>query len=251
MIKISNLDFSYSKSEEKILLDINTDFQKGRVKGILGNNGAGKSTLIKCINRTFEFTNGEILINGKAVENFTKKEMAQEIAYISQNERPTHSLVFDTVLLGRKPYIKWEPTQEDKEIVVEILNKLEIVELSMRFCDELSGGEFQKVLLARALAQKPKFLLLDEPTSNLDPKNQMEMMEAINEISNKENIGVVVVLHDLNLAIKYCTDFVFLKAGIIQAQGGREVFTEKIIKDVYNIDVEIIDYKERPVVVQV
>ncbi len=251
MIKISNLDFSYSKSEEKILLDINTDFQKGRVKGILGNNGAGKSTLIKCINRTFEFISGEILIDGRSSEEFNKKEMAQEIAYISQNERPTHSLVFDTVLLGRKPYIKWDPTEEDKGIVVEILNKLQIVQLSMRHCDELSGGEFQKVLLARALAQKPKFLLLDEPTSNLDPKNQMEMMETISEIAIKEEIGVAVVLHDLNLAIKHCTDFIFLKNGMIQAQGGREVFTTKTIKDVYNIEVEIIDYKDRPVVVQV
>ncbi len=247
MIRIENLSFSYSGNKNTIE-NVNLAIEEGKVKGILGTNGAGKSTMVKCINGMLK-GKGEITIDDIPFANIHRKELAKKIAYVPQSEEATHGMVFDTVLLGRMPYMKWDMTEEDKNVVMEALEKLNIAKFATRYMDELSGGERQKVLLARALVQKPRFLLLDEPTSNLDPKNQQEILKLVKSICEEENIGIVVVLHDLNLALKYCDDFLFLRDGKVVAGGDMGIFTSETIKDVYNIDVEIIEHRGEKVVV--
>ena len=211
MIEVKNISFSYGR--KPILTDVGFTAQAGECVGILGNNGVGKSTLITCINRIRIPTAGEVFIDGKSVKDMTRNELARSIAYVAQKNEMTQTTVFDCVLLGRKPYIKWGVSQEDLDLCTAMIQRVGLEKLQLRSLDELSGGELQKVMLARALVQKPKVLLLDEPTSNLDPRNQYEMMALVQEIAREQGITVLIVIHDLNLALRYCDRFYFLKDG--------------------------------------
>ncbi len=136
--------------------------------------------------------------------------MAQNIAYVAQNHKSPNMTVFDTILLGRKPYIKWDATSEDRQIVCDIMQKMKLeTSLCAMFRSFLVGGA--KGHVARALAQEPKLLLLDEPTSNLDPRNQHEVLRMVKKIAQEHNTCVAIIIHDLNLAIRYCDRFIFLK----------------------------------------
>lgn len=157
--------------------------------------------------------------------------------------------VFDAVLLGRKPYITWDASQQDRKITSQIIQQMGLSSFAMRKLNQLSGGEAQKVLLARALAQGPKFLLLDEPTSNLDPYNQHEVLRTVREIASQHKIAVAVIMHDLNLALRYCDKFLFLKDAEVFAYGTVEIVTPETIREVYNIDVDIIEHKGNRVIV--
>jgi len=140
-------------------------------------------------------------------------------------------------VLGRKRYMKFSPSQADYAIVQDIIEKMSLAHLSLSFIDELSGGELQKVMLARALAQQPKVLLLDEPTSSLDLKNQHDMLGLVEQLAKRENICVILVIHDLNLALRYCDRFLFVKDNGIYAYGGEEVMNADVISQVYGISV--------------
>lgn len=249
MVEISNITFSYDRASKIILEDISFGIQKNKCIAILGNNGAGKSTLLKCIDRICPTEKGIVLVDGKNVFTMTKSMMAQNIAYVQQNNGSTKMTVFDAILLGRKPYIKWDATAEDRQIVCDIIRKMQLDDFSLRNVSELSGGELQKVMLARALAQEPKLLLLDEPTSNLDPRNQHEVLQIVKEIAQEHNICVAIIIHDLNLAIRYCDRFIFLKDSRIFSYGGLEVMTAENIEEVYRMRVHIIEYMGIPVVV--
>jgi iron complex transport system ATP-binding protein len=159
--------------------------------------------------------------------------------------------VFDAVLLGRKPYIKWEASKKDLAIVEDILSMLGLSGYAFRYLNELSGGELQKVVLARALAQKPKLLLLDEPTSSLDLKNQIETMKNIKKVVEEQGISAVVTMHDINLALRFASKFLFLKNGEIYAAGGHEVITPENIEKVYSIPVRIDRFEDVTVVTPV
>ena len=143
--------------------------------------------------------------------------------------------VFDCILLGRKPYIKWAVSQEDLDLCEEMLLRINMQKDRLRYIDELSGGEVQKVMLARALVQQPRILLLDEPTSNLDPRNQYEMMALVQELARENNLTVLVVMHDLNLALRYCDKFYMLKNGRGYSYGDISVMTGEAISEVYEI----------------
>ena len=157
--------------------------------------------------------------------------------------------MFDAVLLGRKPYIKWGVTAEDERIVAEVLDMLNLRHLESRYLDELSGGELQKTMLARALVQQPKYLLLDEPTSSLDPNNQHEMLHVIRDIAQEKNIGAAIVIHDLNLAMRHCDRFLFVKDAKVFSFGGVETVTSETIQAVYDLRVDIIEHKGIRVIV--
>lgn len=249
MVDVKNIVFSYGKNMDNILDDISFHMDDGQCTAILGVNGAGKSTLIKCIDRILRPQGGTVLVDGKDVFSMGSNEMARNIAYVAQNGRSANMTVFDAVLLGRKPYIQWDATARDREIALEMLRRMKIEELAMRNMAELSGGEAQKVMLARALAQQPRLLLLDEPTSNLDPRNQHEVLRTVREIAKENNICVITVLHDLNLAIRYCDRFLFLSGSKLYAYGGMEVVTPDTIGDVYDMHVHIIEAMGIPFIV--
>lgn len=249
MVDIQNISFSYRKGGPPVLDQVSFGIDDGLCTAILGNNGAGKSTLLKCIDRILYPSQGRVTVDGENVFSMTGTQMAQKIAYVPQNAGAIRMTVFDAVLLGRKPYIQWDATQEDREIAGSMIHRLGLDEYVLRNVSELSGGEVQKVMLARALAQQPRLLLLDEPTSNLDPRNQHKVLQAIQAIASEHHIFVIMVLHDLNLAIRYCDRFLFLKHSRVFSYGGLETMTPETIEAVYGMHVHIIEHLGIPIVV--
>ena len=247
MIEIKNLSFSYGSYE--VLKDISFSVEPGQCVGILGNNGAGKSTMITCINRIRTPKSGQVLIHGQDVQKMRRNDLAKKVAYVAQKNELTNATVFDCVLLGRTPFIKWSIGQEDLDACEEMIEQLGISHLKLRNVDELSGGEMQKVMLARALVQQPELLLLDEPTSNLDPKNQYEMMAIVRKIAREKNIAVLIVIHDLNLALRYCDRFYFLKDHTGYSYGGIETVTPEAIREVYNIRADVTNINGKTTVI--
>lgn len=248
MLSVEELKFSYSK-DHYILNNVAFDALAGQCVSILGNNGAGKSTLIKCLNRILKPQNGVVMVNGKSMNTLKRNTIAKYMAYVSQHNVSDQMTVFDSVLLGRKPYIKIEPTQKDIEITKEVIKRIGLEPFSLRYTDELSGGEMQKVMLARALAQQPKILLLDEPTSNLDLRNQYECMEVVKKIALQEKISVIIVIHDLNLALRYSDRFLFMKESKIYAYGGLEIMTSANVSEVYDMPIVVEQVHGIPIVI--
>jgi len=164
MITVKNLSFSY---KEPVLNDLNFEAKEGEVIFILGPNGSGKTTLLRCIAGILK-PKGAVLIENMSLNDFSRKELAKRIAYVPQRGDTGFLTVFDVILLGRKPYMGFGPSYEDYRIVKEVISLLNLERLAFRRINELSGGELQKVMIARALAQKPRILLLDEPTNNLE-----------------------------------------------------------------------------------
>lgn len=249
MVNISNITYAYNRASKNVLKDVSFDIGDGQCVGILGNNGTGKSTLLKCIVRINYAHGSNVYVDGNNVFKMSGGEMAQYISYVPQRSETVNMTVFDSVLLGRKPYIKWDATQDDYRIVSKIIHEMGLDDFALRNVSQLSGGEVQKVMIARALAQKPRFLLLDEPTSDLDPNNKHEVLDIVKNAAKKHNICVALVIHDLNLAMRYCDMFLFIKDSKVYSYGGIETVTEETISEVYRMDVEIIEHRGRKVVV--
>ena len=242
IINIKKLNYSYGKKE--VLKELSLDIDKNKLTGIIGPNGCGKSTLakniIKYINGKFE----SFKIMDTDIRELTHKKIAQLISYIPQKSIIIPNIsVFDYVLLGRFPLLKnsWDNySEQDYEIVEKNINLLNIRELKDRNIETLSGGELQKALLARALAQESKILLLDEPTSALDLNNAVEFMKILKNISIQKEISVIIIIHDLNLASLFCDSLIILKDGrFIEKGTPKEVINEKNIKSVYNLDCKV------------
>ena len=242
IINIEKLNYSYGRKE--VLKELSLDIDENKLTGIIGPNGCGKSTLakniIKYINGKFE----SFKIMDTDIRELTHKKIAQLISYIPQKSIIIPNIsVFDYVLLGRFPLLKnsWDNySEQDYEIVKKNINLLNIRELKDRNIETLSGGELQKALLARALAQEAKILLLDEPTSALDLNNAVEFMKILKNISIKKNISVIIIIHDLNLASLFCDSLIILKDGrFIEKGSPKEVINEKNIKSVYNLECKV------------
>ncbi len=241
MIKLQHISYAYGKHQ--VLKDISFTAQPGDCVGILGNNGAGKSTLITCLNKIRKPNSGSVLVDGADVFQMSRQETARTIAYVAQKNEMSQTTVYDAVLLGRKPYMKWGLVKEDYDLCDEMLERIGLADFKLRYINELSGGEAQKVMLARAFVQQPKILLLDEPTSNLDPRNQYEMMKLVREMAQEHGITVLVVIHDLNLALRYCNRFLFVKDGLVYDYGDQSIITQQSLRDVYGIDASIITHQ--------
>lgn len=252
MLKIENLSFSYNlNSGKKILEDISLEVFPGDLTAILGENGTGKSTLLKCVNKIETAQGGNISIGDVNINEIGNKELAKKIAYVAQYTAKVHATVFETVLLGRKPYIKFDCAQKDIDIVNTVLKRLGLENYSMKFIDQVSGGELQKIVFARALAQEPSIMILDEPTSNLDMKNQHDILNIVKGLCEDENMSILITIHDINLALRHCNKFVLIKNGKVYSVGGKETITVEAIKDVYKVDVEIIEFKGNKVIIPI
>ncbi|NLJ95117.1 MAG: ABC transporter ATP-binding protein [Clostridiaceae bacterium] len=255
MIEVCEFNFRYQSSSKVILQDISFKLPKGKITALLGNNGAGKSTLIKCLNRIndFKYTSGKILLNNEPIETLGRQEISKLIAYVPQSNyvlaQSQQTSVFETVLIGRRPHIQWKARESDLVKVEETLSYFNLNSLSERSIAELSGGERQKVFLARALAQEPTYLLLDEPVNNLDLNSQHEFMYLLKKIVAQQEIGVLIILHDLNLALNYCDEFLVLKNNELIASGDSNILTRELIMDVFNLSVDFIDYQDQKVII--
>ncbi len=236
IIKINDLSFSYNS--HPVLQDIQLEVGKGEVLGVIGPNGSGKSTLLKCIDRILKPKSGSILLDGKEINRFSMREMARFIGYVPQREESRFPVtVFDAILMGRKPFLNWKPSSSDLEKVSQIVESLKLESIAMREIGSISGGERQKVLIARAIAQEPQVLLLDEPTSYLDLRHQLEVMDLVKHLAG-EGTSSVVAIHDLNLASRYCSSLVLLQEGKVFAAGGKEVLAPENIEPVYRVKIQ-------------
>lgn len=241
-VKIEELSFSYNSS--LILNEINIDVPKGCFFGILGPNGSGKSTLLKNITRFLNAETGSVLLLNKDLQKMKACEIARLIGTVPQRPSLEMALtVKEMVLMGRLPHLKnrWHGyREEDNRIVLHILRELGILSFSDRNIRTLSGGELQKVLLARALSQIPEILLLDEATSNLDLNHAIEIMDMVKQMTLNKNTTVISVMHDLNLAARFCDYMVLIKSGIVKYAGTpNEIFKKEIIQSIYGLDVYI------------
>ena len=277
-ISIENVSFSYGLTEENLLNEINFNIEKGKFIGILGPNGCGKSTLLKVILKYIGFyfriqvlnkglyflgifkflltvehifnyihpRQGIIKIDNKELKEYSQSELAEILSFVPQKSALTMPLtVEDVVYMGRVPYIKnrWIGfDREDREKVEKIMRMLKIDQFKNRVIFSLSGGEFQRVLLARALVQNTNIMLLDEPTSALDMNYALEIMKLTSYFVKNENLTAVMVLHDLNLASMYCDSIILLKEGKIAYEGTpKELFKPEILEEIYGFNCEVIE----------
>lgn len=247
MLKIKELRFHYHGGPE-ILKSVNFQLKKGEFLAILGNNGVGKSTMLKCFNRIISPDSGSVSMNGEELLRMPARDVAKRVAFVAQTIPNIQMTVHDMVMLGRRPYMKWGFTEKDHEIVHEAMNSLHISHLRGRFLNELSGGERQKVMLARALAQQPKVLLLDEPTSSLDLKNQYQVLEIVRNICHEKDITAMVVIHDLNLALRFCDRFLLMKKGEVYRYGGQEILDREALLQVYGVHGAVVDVETQKMI---
>lgn len=244
---VNGISFSYRS--KRVLDGVSFTVEKDDVVSILGPNGVGKTTLIKCISKVLIPAAGAVCMEGVNLHQMSKRSIAKNIGYVAQKSETSKTTVFDSVLLGRRPHFDWDITQKDVRLAGRVLHLLGLDELALKYVDEISGGEYQLVQIARVLVQQPRVILLDEPTSSLDLSNQHMIMHLIRNIVKKNHMAAIMVIHDLNLAIRHSDKFVLMKQGMVYAVGSHEVITPETIKAVYNIDAYVESVRGIPVVI--
>lgn len=247
MIEAKGICFHY-KNCPVVLQNVDFQAEDGHFLAILGNNGAGKSTLLKCMNGILKPDTGSLLLDGEDLLTMPHRQVAQRVAFVAQTVASTQMTVHDMVMLGRRPYMGWSFSREDHDIVHAAMARLGLMDMRGRFLNQLSGGERQKVMLARALAQQPRLLLLDEPTSALDIRNQYQVLKIVGELCRTEGLTAVVVIHDLTLALRFCDRFLLMRDGQVYRYGGLEVLDKTALREVYGVDAEPVVVNGRHIV---
>ncbi|PWR69678.1 iron ABC transporter ATP-binding protein [Methanospirillum stamsii] len=223
--------------------------EKGDVVSVLGPNGAGKTTLIKNICRIQNPDSGFIFIDDTNIHNYKKREFAKRVSYVPQQIVPSFMTVFDSILIGRRPHINWAVTKEDEDMVWDVIRLFSMEKLTLTYLNQLSGGELQKVQIARAVVQNTDVIILDEPTNNLDVANQHAMLAMIRSIVKKNNACAVMIMHDINMALYYSDKFVFMKDGQVVNCGDKNIVTPDLVKEIYGIESKIMYNSGMPIVV--
>lgn len=244
---VNGVTFHYRSS--LVLEGISFEVACHEVVAVLGPNGVGKTTLLKCLNAILKAESGAIRVDGENVPDLSVREIARRLSYVAQKSEASRITVFDAVLLGRRPHIVWKTSDRDLQLANAAIRRLNLEDLALRYINELSGGELQKVGIARALVQEPRVLLLDEPTSSLDLKNQIEILKTIREVAAGHEVSAVMTMHNLNMALRYADRFIFLKEGAVLAVGGPDIVTPEVIAAVYGVPVTIKKYGGAPVVI--
>lgn len=237
MIEVKNLSASYGRKKESVIKDFSFSLKRGEVGILLGPNGAGKTTLFKALLGTIK-SRGEVYIEGKNLRSYPSRRRSKEMSYIPQQVFFGHLSVYDSVLLGRLPDMSLFPSREDEEAVKKTLERLDLLSLARRDAETLSGGEKQRVAIARALVCSPKLVLSDEPTSNLDLKNQVLMLEEIVRLAKEGGETVLLAMHDIRSALLYGDEFLLVKDGKLLAQKKREELTLKDIEETFSLPEE-------------
>ena len=247
MIEAKGICFHYQNCPV-VLQNVDFQAEDGHFLAILGNNGAGKSTLLKCMNGILKPDAGSLLLDSEDLLTMPHRQVAQRVAFVAQTVASTQMTVHDMVMLGRRPYMGWSFSREDHDIVHAAMARLGLMDMRGRFLNQLSGGERQKVMLARALAQQPRLLLLDEPTSALDIRNQYQVLKIVGELCRTEGLTAVVVIHDLTLALRFCDRFLLMRDGQVYRCGGLEVLDKTALREVYGVDAEPVVVNGRHIV---
>lgn len=244
-LEIRDLTFSYA--EHPVLRDIKLDFSPGGFYGIVGPNGSGKTTLLKLIVQLLYPRQGKILLDGRDIKGMKDKKRAAQMAFVPQIFSMDYAFtVEDVVAMGRFPYLKplGDMDAQDLAQVASALKQTNLLDYRDRKVNNLSGGELQRVIFARAIAQNTPYILLDEPLSHLDIHHQLELLNLTRNLCERDDKTAICVMHDLNLALKYCSQVIMLHQNRVFAQGAPEaVFTTANIKQVYGIDVDLVEVK--------
>jgi cobalamin transport system ATP-binding protein len=247
MIQVKGLTFGYNGGPP-VLEDIDISIRKGEMVGILGPNGSGKSTLLKLISYTLEPRKGGILLDGKEISRMKRKDIAKKMAVVPQeSDMGFDFTVREIVSMGRYPHLGRFQFNDTKsaDIVNTSMITMGVMEMADKPLSKLSGGEKQRVIIAKALAQEPDILLLDEPTKNLDIRHSLDIMNLVKEMNRDHGLTVIAVLHDLDLAARYCNRIILLKDGKVHSKGMTgEVLDPKTIKEVFEVSV-IVEKRER------
>jgi iron complex transport system ATP-binding protein len=249
MIHVKDLRFRYPRGSEDVLKDISFDSEENTVISLLGPNGTGKTTFLKCICGIYKPTGGSVTVDGKDISQLSGRELSKRIAFVPQSVPLSQMSVFDAVLVGRKPYFDLTATRADIDKVSEVIEAMGMSHIALKYVDRISGGEYQKTNIARAIVQEPSVLILDEPANNLDIANQHLTMSMIMDAVRSRGMCTIMTMHDINLALHYSDKFLFLNHGVVEAYGGKEIITNELIKRVYGVDMEMIEYRGLPLVV--
>jgi iron complex transport system ATP-binding protein len=249
-VKLDIRGVCFAYGSVPVLENVTVHVNSGEIMALAGPNGSGKTTLLRCVNRIIKPKSGIITVGENDISRAGLKELALYLGYVPQSSPASFPLtVFETVLLGRKPHVKWKLGERDKEVAFKVLKLMQLDHMALRPFNELSGGEKQKVLIARAICQEPKVLVLDEPTSNLDLRHQLEVLILISKLVKDTGMSVVMAMHDLNLVSRFAVTTALLKDGRLYAAGSPgQVFTPDNIREVYGIEVEVILKSGRPFV---
>jgi iron complex transport system ATP-binding protein len=238
MLSASNISYHYQK--DLILKDVSFELQKGDFCAIIGPNGSGKTTLLNLISGALTKQDGEIIILNKKIENYDVKALAKQISVVPQRSEPVyHFSVFDLVMFGRHPYqTRWNSYSiDDENIVIDALKKTNLISLKDRMTSQLSGGEFQRTLIARAIAQQAPFMLLDEPLANLDIPHQFEILEILSELNRTKQTTILMVIHDVSLAMQAIPKCLLLKNGrIIYIGDTQNIVQQNLISALFDLD---------------
>lgn len=244
MIDITSLDVYYANKQ--VLKNISINLKAGEIFALVGPNGAGKTTLIRAISGVLPRKNGKIWIDGRDANRFSQSERSRYVAVVPQaRDLPGFFTVYQTVLIGRTPYLNWlgQPGEKDHRIVKEALQMTQIEDIAGRLVGDLSGGEQQRVLLARALAQDASIWLMDEPTTHLDFRHQSHILNVVKKLVVEKNLAVFMVVHDLNLVGSYADRVAIMADGeIITCGDPREVLNEDILSRIFDVPVHVISH---------
>jgi iron complex transport system ATP-binding protein len=248
-IELENLGFKYG--DAVVFKEINLLLDEPNLTCIIGPNGAGKSTLMHCINKILKPVEGSVRLDDVDIKSIGLKNLAKCVGYVPHHASDTFAMtVMDTVLMGRHPHNGLNTPDKDIHIAADNLKLLGIDNLSMRNSDELSAGQYKKVMIARGLAQEPNLLMLDEPTAYLDINHQIQVMKLLRKLTREKEISILVICHDLNIAARYADRIIMLANKRIYASGTvKEIITVENIKTVYGVDSQVIEIEGRPYVI--
>ena len=248
MLSVNHLSFRYSRRSPQVLKDINLELNAGEIGILLGKNGSGKTTLFKNILGICDPDGGDIRFDGEDFLKLSRREKARRVAYVPQEIHFGALSVFDSILMGRIAYFGLKASRSDYEVVERILADIQLTDYAERNVDELSGGERQKIAIARAMAQEPKLMIFDEPTDNLDIANEQLILEEARKLAHDKGIAILSSLHDLNQAMAFGDRFFFIRDGEIRYSGGTESFTPEVIKDIFDMDVRIVEIEDQRII---
>lgn len=250
MLRVEDLHFGYSKNGDPVLNGACLALEQGEVGILLGKNGSGKTTLFKNILGIEKPKKGSVRFDGEDLLKMTRRDRARRVAYVPQHIHFGDLTVLDSVLMGRVSYFGMKAGRSDMEAVEKILEDMGLESFAARSAEALSGGEKQKIAIARAMAQEPKLMVFDEPTGNLDMANEQLIMQEARKLAKEKGISILSSLHDLNQALYFGDKFFFLKDGVVKYAGGREIITAEVVKDIFDVDVRICQLDGRTVVLQ-